>query len=237
MVSGADGGVKANETVHVAALRVLGAHNDLDQRPKPEDERADSSRGLASVLRLPMYYLDELFTYLEQLMNSDALQVPLPLPPPAQAPLPPPASLSSMSPDERRRARGGNSEIRMFFNVSPLKMLNKICHGSRDICVSEFVDSLYTAISAATQDQSFTKDRLKMTGVSARYQGVEQVITIADDSDLHFAQIAKQALLDIPKCATDSTLPICQTLTGKHLSLHGITPQITSVRPVRSSTR
>ncbi|PHJ20859.1 transmembrane protein [Cystoisospora suis] len=221
-----------SKTVQAAALRVLGANDGADHA-KPEDDRSDSSRGLASVLRLPMFYLDELFTYLEQLMTSDALQVPLNLPPPAHASTPSPASLSSMTPEERRRARGGNSEIRVFFNVSPLKMLNKVCHGARDICVAEFIDSLYTVISAVTQDPSFTRDRVKMTGVSARHQGVEQIITIADDSDLRFAQIAKEALLDIPKCGADTTLPICQTLTGKHLSLHGIAPQVTSIRPVR----
>ncbi|PFH38652.1 hypothetical protein BESB_009940 [Besnoitia besnoiti] len=112
-------------------------------------------------------------------------------------------------------------------------MLRTICQGYRNLCAAEFEDSLFRAVSKAANDPGFTKDRLKLGGLSARNNGVEQILIIKNDSDLRLAQLAKQALLDIPNCTTNTSSPICQTLTGKHLSLHDVTPQVTSIRAIR----
>ncbi|EPT28943.1 hypothetical protein TGME49_231390 [Toxoplasma gondii ME49] len=193
-----------------------------------------SHRELGSVLQLPMYYLEELMAHLERFIASGALQVPFQqtqeIPPAASSPQ---AADVSPSVAEKKRTRGGNSEVRVFMNVPPLTMLQKICHGYRSICTAEFEDSLFQAISASANDPSFTKDRLKLAGISARNAGVEQIVIITDDGNLRLAELAKQAILDIAKCRTDPSLPICQTATGNHLSFHEIIPKVTSIRAVR----
>ncbi|CBZ53378.1 conserved hypothetical protein [Neospora caninum Liverpool] len=239
------GAVSADEVVVVneqnakaTALQLMeGVQDLLGQFHEHRDSLEAASpayRELGSVLQLPMFYLEELMTYLERFMASGALQVPFQvgteIPPAAPAP-----AVADMSPSiaERRRARGGNSEIRVFLNVAPLTMLQKICHGHRSICAAEFEDSLFQAVSVVANDPSFTRNRLKLAGLSARNTGVEQIVVITDDSDLRLAELAKQALLDIAKCSTDSSLAICQTTTGKHLSFHKIAPKVTSIRSIR----
>ncbi|PHJ23190.1 transmembrane protein [Cystoisospora suis] len=127
----------------------------------------------------------------------------------------------------------GNSETTLFLNVAPLVLLNRICQGQREACAQVFAESLHTAIYAETQDPQFTKDRVKMGNVTPRGSGVAQVVIIVGDGDLRFAKVLEKVMADVPKCSSNPSLPICQTMTGDTLAKNNVAPTVSGVRVVQ----
>ncbi|ESS36151.1 hypothetical protein TGVAND_270950 [Toxoplasma gondii VAND] len=137
------------------------------------------------------------------------------------------------SPPGNTPAPRGNSETTLFLNVAPLTLLNRICQGQREACAQVFAESLHSAIYAETQDAAFTKDRVKMGAVNPRGSGVTQVVIIVGDGDLRFAKALEKAMADVPKCNSEPSLPICQTMTGDTLAKNNVSPTVSSVRVVQ----
>ncbi|PFH35743.1 hypothetical protein BESB_053950 [Besnoitia besnoiti] len=127
----------------------------------------------------------------------------------------------------------GNSETTLFLNVAPLTLLNRICQGQREACAQVFAESLHSAIYAETQDPTFTKDRVKMGNVSPRGSGVTQIVIILRDGDMRYAKVLEKVMADVPKCNSEPSLPICQTMTGDTLAKNNVSPTVSSMRVVQ----
>ncbi|PFH37024.1 hypothetical protein BESB_034820 [Besnoitia besnoiti] len=157
----------------------------------------------------------------------------------AQAPTPPSkpketatAAVKTVGQQRFYQPSGGNSEVIIFLNVSPMTLLTRICQGQQEACADVFQQSLHAAMQNVVNDPDFTEDSVQMGRVGIRGSGVQQTVLIYNDGDMHLADVLEQVLEDVEFCQSDPFRPICKTLTGQTLAENNVTPKVLSKRVI-----